>query len=134
MNLGIVNVGPDGMERHTTLNFFLATAHFHTTQTAGDFNPDGQPNRSDAFGTILAECRRALAEDDSGAIVLGCAGMADLCERLRAELGVPVIDGVVAATVAAEGLVRAHLGTSKLGDYAPPLAKPWSGALASFAP
>src|SRR4030095_15648883 len=27
----------------------------------------------DAYGTILAECRRALAEDDCGAIVLGCA-------------------------------------------------------------
>ena len=25
---------------------------------------------------ILAECERAIAEDDSGAIVLGCAGMA----------------------------------------------------------
>jgi len=62
---------------------------------------------SDAYRTILAECRRALSEDDCGAIVLGCAGMADLCHRLSDELGVPVIDGVTAATVTAEGLVRA---------------------------
>lgn len=89
---------------------------------------------SDAYRTILAECRRALAEDDSGAIVLGCAGMADLCERLQAELGVPVIDGVAAATVTAEALVRAHLGTSKLGDYALPLPKAYKGCVASFAP
>ena len=27
---------------------------------------------------ILSECERAIAEDKSGAIVLGCAGMADL--------------------------------------------------------
>ena len=33
---------------------------------------------TDAYRTILAECRRALSEDDCGAIVLGCAGMADL--------------------------------------------------------
>jgi allantoin racemase len=90
--------------------------------------------RSDAYGTILAECRRALAEDDSGAIVLGCAGMADLCERLQEELGVPVIDGVAAATVAAEGLVRARLVTSKLGDYARPLSKAYVGLVESFAP
>jgi allantoin racemase len=90
--------------------------------------------QSDAYRTILAECRRALAEDDSGAIVLGCAGMADLCDRLTGELGVPVIDGVVAATATAEALVRARLATSKLGDYAPPLPKAYIGAVASFAP
>ena len=32
-------------------------------------------------------------EDGSGAIVLGCAGMADLARDLQGELGVPVIDG-----------------------------------------
>jgi allantoin racemase len=89
---------------------------------------------SDAYRTILAECRRALAEDDCGAIVLGCAGMADLCHRLSDELGVPVIDGVVAATATAESLVRARLATSKVGDYASPLPKAWSGAVAEFAP
>ncbi len=89
---------------------------------------------SDAYRTILAECRRALAEDDCGAIVLGCAGMADLCRRLSDELGVPVIDGVAAAVASAEALVRIGLVTSKRGDYAAPLAKPYTGLLAPFAP
>ena len=89
---------------------------------------------SNAYRTILAECRRALEEDGSGAIVLGCAGMANLCERLGAELGVPVIDGVAAATATAEALVRARLATSKRGDYARPLPKAYAGTLASFAP
>ena len=65
-------------------------------------------------------------------MVLGCAGMADLCERLSAELGVPVIDGVAAAVVMAEGLVRMGLRTSKRGDYAFPLPNPYSGMLAPF--
>lgn len=90
--------------------------------------------KSDAYARILAECQRALVEDRSGAIVLGCAGMADLCQRLTRELGVPVIDGVAAAVVAAEGLVRLGLGTSKRGDYAAPLAKPYCGLLAPYAP
>lgn len=89
--------------------------------------------QSDAYRKILAECRRALDEDGSGAIVLGCAGMADLCQRLTAELGVPVVDGVSAAVTMAEGLVRMKLQTSKRGDYAPPLPKPYIGLVSCFA-
>lgn len=89
---------------------------------------------SDAYRTILAECRRALAEDGCGAIVLGCAGMADLCRRLSEELGVPVIDGVAAAVATAESLLRIGLATSKRGDYARPLPKPYAGLLAPWAP
>ena len=89
---------------------------------------------SDAYRKILAECRHALAQDGCGAIVLGCAGMADLCERLSAELGVPVIDGVAVAVAMAEALVRVGLGTSKRGDYASPLPKAYAGLLAPFAP
>lgn len=89
---------------------------------------------SDAYARILAECRRALAEDGCGAIVLGCAGMADLCRRLTGELGVPVIDGVAAAAATAESLLRIGLATSKHGDYAAPLAKPYAGLLAPWAP
>lgn len=87
-----------------------------------------------AYQKILDECRRALVEDRCGAIVLGCAGMADLCERLSKELGVPVIDGVSAAVVMAEALVRMGLNTSKHGDYAYPLPKSYKGILESFAP
>ena len=90
--------------------------------------------KSDAYARILGECRRALDVDRSGAIVLGCAGMADLCERLGGELGVPVIDGVAAAVVTAEGLVRMKLRTSKTGDYARPLPKDYVGLLAAWAP
>ena len=84
---------------------------------------------SPARALILAECRRALAEDRSGAIVLGCAGMADLCSDLARELGVPVIDGVAAAVKLVEALVGLGLKTSKVGDLAYPLPKAggWNG-------
>ena len=87
-----------------------------------------------AYQKILDECRRALTDDRCGAIVLGCAGMADLCVRLSKELGVPVIDGVSAAVVMAEALVRMGLNTSKYGDYAYPLPKSYKGILKPFAP
>ncbi len=60
--------------------------------------------------------------------------MAELGHVLQQRLGVPVIDGVGAAVNLAERLVTLGLGTSKLGDYAAPLAKAYSGLAAPFAP
>ena len=71
--------------------------------------------------------RAALARDRSGAIVLGCAGMAALCRTLQQRLGVPVIDGVSAAVKLAESLAALDLRTSKQGDYATPLPKRYTG-------
>jgi len=78
---------------------------------------------SDAYAAIMQECRLALEQDDVDCIVLGCAGMADLCQAISKELGVPVIDGVSAAVTFAEGLVRLGLQTSKRGEWNYPLAK-----------
>ncbi|WP_082491077.1 aspartate/glutamate racemase family protein [Aureimonas sp. Leaf454] len=47
--------------------------------------------------TVAAEIARAIAEDRPDAIVLGCAGMADLAGAFSARFGLPVIDGVVSA-------------------------------------
>ena len=59
---------------------------------------------SNARARIGDEIARALDEDGADAIVLGCAGMADLTASLSREFGVPVVDGVAAAVVLAEGL------------------------------
>ena len=74
-------------------------------------------------GILLDACRDALRQDGIGAIVLGCAGMADLARDLSTELGIPVIDGVAAAVRFAEALVGLGLKTSKHGDLAFPLPK-----------
>ena len=89
---------------------------------------------SDAYVRIRAAARDALQRDRSGAIVLGCAGMADWCRRLQQDLGVPVVDGVAAAVKLAEALVTLGLGTSKHGDYAPPLPKAYAGLAAPYGP
>ncbi|MDM0115859.1 aspartate/glutamate racemase family protein [Variovorax sp. J22R133] len=87
---------------------------------------------SNARERIIGECRRALEEDGSDTIVLGCAGMADLCEHISDVLGVPVIDGVAAGTKLIESLVGMRLATSKRGELAHPLPKPMTGLLADF--
>lgn len=88
---------------------------------------------SDARARITDECRRALAEDGADVIVLGCAGMTDLCEHIADTLGVPVIDGVAAGTRLVESLVALRLRTSKRGELAAPPAKPMRGLLEGFA-
>lgn len=89
---------------------------------------------SEARRIITAECRRALEEDGAGAIVLGCAGMTDLTRALSDELGAPVIDGVAVAVKLIEALVGVGLGTSKKGDLAYPIAKPYAGDLSYLSP
>ncbi len=91
------------------------------------------PN-SGARDKLRSEITRAIAEDNAEAIVLGCAGMADLARTLGAEFGMPVIDGVGAAVKQAEALVSLGLTTSKRGAYAAPVAKPYAGLFAPFAP
>lgn len=77
---------------------------------------------------LAAEVDAARREDQAEAIVLGCAGMADLCDQLTAETGVLVIDGVTAAVKFAEAVAGTGYKTSKLGAYAAPLEK--TGGLA----
>ncbi len=89
---------------------------------------------SNARARIGAEIERALGDDGAEAIVLGCAGMADLAASLSAEFGVPVVDGVAAAVTLAEALAAQGLATSKRRAYASPLAKPYSGLFAPFSP
>ncbi len=81
---------------------------------------------------VVEACREAVAVDGSDVVVLGCAGMADLCREVSRAVGVPVVDGVAAAVVAVEGLVRMGLRTSTAAEYAAPPPKPYSGLLQGF--
>jgi allantoin racemase len=84
---------------------------------------DTDPNA----GKIVTEaCRDAMESDGSDVVVLGCAGMADMCRDISAELRVPVIDGVTAATLTVQSLVTMGLGTSKQGEFAAPVPKDYS--------
>ena len=88
---------------------------------------------SGAAEKLDAEIARAL-EKGAEAIVLGCAGMADLAARLSQKFGVPVIDGVAAAVKQAEALVGLKLTKSRRGAYASPATKDYVGMLKPFAP
>jgi allantoin racemase len=83
----------------------------------------------DAVKTITGACRAALERDGSDAVVLGCAGMSELCAELTHELGVPVVDGVRAGVLAIQSLVTMGLRTGDREEFAPPPPKPYTGLL-----
>jgi len=87
---------------------------------------------SQARERITAECRRALEQDGSDVIVLGCAGMTDLCTHISDALGVPVVDGVAAGMELAQSLVALGLSTSRHRELAAPPPKPYTGILQDF--
>jgi allantoin racemase len=87
---------------------------------------------SSARDKVSSEIDRAIREDRAEAIVLGCAGMADLARSLSAEHGVPVIEGVSAAVRLIESLAALGLQTSKVGGWAAPRRKPLHGRYAVF--
>ena len=87
---------------------------------------------SGAAQKIIDLCRRTVAQDGADSIVLGCAGMADLCGYISAQVGVPVIDGVASAVKLVESLVALGYKTSTRDEFAMPLPKEYRGELASF--
>lgn len=95
---------------------------------------DLEKPETDARAVILAECRRAVDQDHAEAVLLGCAGMADLQAAIASELSIPVVDGVASAVKLVESAVMLGLRTSKIGGLADPLPKAYVGELERFAP
>lgn len=72
---------------------------------------------------VIIETAREVVRAGAEVICLGCGGMAGLQERVAAELGIPVVDGVAAAVKFAEAVVGLGLTTSAGRSFAPPRPK-----------
>lgn len=62
--------------------------------------------KNDGESDLLSAAVEAVNQDKAEVIVLGCAGMTGLDKKLQAELGIPVLDGVVCAMFITAGLAR----------------------------
>jgi len=67
---------------------------------------------------FVAEALLAVRHDGAEAIILGCAGLADLVGPLQDRLGIPVVEGVSAAVALADGLLAQGLHTSRAQTWA----------------
>jgi allantoin racemase len=78
-----------------------------------------EQTQSDVKSVIVDECRRALIEDHSDCVLLGCGGMADVAAYVTEQIGAPAIDGVAAGVKMIEMLVALDLRTCKRTGYGP---------------
>ncbi len=91
-----------------------------------------EANPDHARNLLRQEIIAAQQQDGAEAVILGCAGMSDMCESLSRETGLAVIDGVHAAVRLAEALAGGGYRTAKTGAYAWPRDK--SGDLTPITP
>ncbi|MGI4894858.1 MAG: aspartate/glutamate racemase family protein [Janthinobacterium lividum] len=102
----------------------LGLSHRCTVRAVDVAVADIEAGAGPAFDVFADQARQALADDGAEAVVLGCAGLTDLVTALAQALGVPVVDGVAAATTAVEGLLAQGLSTSRASTWAAPVGSP----------
>lgn len=83
------------------------------------------------LAAIAAAGGAMVAREEADSLVLIGAVMAGLAERLQGVVAVPVIEGVSAAVVLAEALVRLRLRAARAGSYAAPPAARLAALLVS---
>jgi allantoin racemase len=82
----------------------------------------------DQFRTaLLAECERAIEEDEAEVIIFGGGPIAGLAREAAQAIPVPVLDGVSCAVRMAEALVGLRPQPPKRGSFARPAHKPSAG-------
>ncbi|MBI1775560.1 MAG: aspartate/glutamate racemase family protein [Proteobacteria bacterium] len=108
--------------------------HLRSVRAAGVPVLDLEDAHSGAADKVKRVVEEAITVDGAEAVLLGCAGMVDLAQRLSEETGVPVLDGVSAAVKLVEAMAGLGLKTSKARSYGSPRAKPYAGRYAAAAP
>lgn len=111
-----------------------AVKHYGLAERCASVRTTGMPvlmleaaSPEETYRMILESSKKAIEIDGAEVISLGCAGMTGLDKRLEAELGVPVIDGVVGALKILEGLLAYGVRTSKRLAYSQPGSKDLPG-------
>jgi len=131
----VVGIGEASMKMATMLghSFSVVTTHRHSIPAklahARKYRLNDQmvSVRAPAAGEedledgalFLALARQAVEEDLAEVIVLGCAGLTGMDKLIQAELGVPVLDGVICALILATGMVKYGISTSRALGYNP---------------
>lgn len=78
-------------------------------------------------------CKQAVEEDGADVIIIAGAPLAGLARTIRADIPVPLVDGVSSAVRHAETLIALAPGRAREGSYAMPPVKPHQGLPESLA-
>ena len=88
---------------------------------------DFEKDKLKARDALVNAGKQAIEEDGAEVLCLGCAGMVGFDRELERELGVPVIDPVVAAVKTIEGIISYGKKTSKIRTFQTPEPKEITG-------
>ncbi|MGW8251924.1 MAG: aspartate/glutamate racemase family protein [Anaerolineales bacterium] len=115
-----------------------AVKHFGLAERCASVRTTGmavlelESGEHDTQALIQQAALKAIHEDGAEVLCLGCAGMTGLDKQLEQVLGVPVIDGVVAALKFLEGMLGYGVRTSKRRVYAQPAPRELMNMAAIF--
>ena len=76
--------------------------------------------RKDILQELIEASKNAIEKDKTEVIILGCTLLYGFSQKMTEELGIPVIDPVIASLKSAESIVKANLSLSKLYLYKKP--------------
>ena len=76
---------------------------------------------------LVALCCRTATEDEADVVILGGAPLAGMARRVADRVPVPLVDGVEAAVLQAEALVRLSPRKPTAGSFRRPAPKPSTG-------
>jgi Asp/Glu/hydantoin racemase len=82
---------------------------------------------------LVELCCRTVAEDEADMVILGGAPLAGLARRVADRVPVPLVDGVEAAVLQAETLVRLSVRKARAGSFRKPAPKRTVGVAESLA-
>lgn len=100
---GVLALGPASIARHIDYIAGLGLAALHVGERPLHISVDQGANDPATLDRIVAAGRLLIDEDGAECVILGCAGLAAWRDAAEQALGVPVIDPVIAAVVAASG-------------------------------
>ncbi|MGI4860092.1 MAG: aspartate/glutamate racemase family protein [Janthinobacterium lividum] len=91
-NVGVVAVSSPGIARHWRMYRMLGLAHTICGERAIDLAVADSGDEQKALGRLIDVAGALRDLDGAKAIVLGCAGMADLRGKVENAVGIPVLD------------------------------------------
>ena len=103
---GVLALQRESIQRHISYVRQLGLREFHAGERPLDITVDQAVNDPQTLGKIIEIGRELIEEDGAETLILGCAGMAKHRPAAQSELGVPVIDPVLAAVELATQALR----------------------------
>jgi Asp/Glu/hydantoin racemase len=98
---GVLALGRESIQRHIAYVRTLGFQAYHAGERPMDITVDQAANDPATLDKIVTNGRLLIDEDGAEYVILGCAGLAAWRKEAQRELGIPVIDPVIAAVSAA---------------------------------